>query len=86
MSTLTLVGCTSGDWEGAYIDDNLVDEGHNIDWIYVINEGNPVTKAVKLEVSSEWGGMRLINLGKQPSSSSHSELTSSLTAFFTGLP
>lgn len=54
MSTLTLVGCTSGDWEGAYIDDNLVDEGHNIDWIYVINEGNPVTKAVKLEVSSEW--------------------------------
>ena len=54
MSTLTLVGCTSGDWEGAYIDDNLVDEGHNIDWIYVINEDNPVTKAVKLEVSSEW--------------------------------
>lgn len=61
MSTLTLVGCTSGDWEGAYVDGLLSDEGHSVDLIPIINGNRVITEAVKVEVNSDWlegtGGM-----------------------------
>ena len=54
MSLLTLVGCTSGDWEGAYVDGVLVDEGHSVDLIPIINGKRTITDAIRLEVSSDW--------------------------------
>ena len=53
MSTLTLVGCTSGDWEGAYIDGVLVDEGHSVDLINII-QLRVMLDIVQTEVQSDW--------------------------------
>ena len=54
MSVLTLVGCTSGDWEGVYVDGVLVDEGGSVDLIPIINGNRVITDAIRLEVDSDW--------------------------------
>lgn len=54
MSTLTLVGCTSGDWEGAFVDGILVDEGHSVDLIPIINGNRVIPPATRVEVESDW--------------------------------
>lgn len=54
MSILTLVGCTFGDWEGAYVDGVLVDEGHSVDLIPIINGNRVITDATRVEVESNW--------------------------------
>lgn len=54
MSTLTLVGCTSGDWEGVFVDGVLIEEGHHVDLIPIINGNHVITEAVRVEVNSDW--------------------------------
>lgn len=70
MSILTLVGCTSGDWEGLYVDGVLIDEGHHVDLIPIINGNRVITEAVRLELNSDWlegtGGLFPLHLRMIP--------------------
>ena len=54
MSILTLVGCTFGDWEGAYVGGVLIDEGIRVNLTEVINGSRAIAEVAKLEVISEW--------------------------------
>jgi len=70
MSTLTLVGCTSGDWEGAFVDGVLVDEAFNVNLIPIINGNRVITEAMRVEVNSDWledtGGLFPLHLRMIP--------------------
>lgn len=46
MSTLTLVGCTSGDWEGLYKDDKLLFESSSVPCSEIIEQVNDLYVSV----------------------------------------
>lgn len=58
MSTLTLVGCTSGDWEALYEDGSLIFESSSVpssEIIYRVNDRFTIVEYIHQKtVDSEW--------------------------------
>lgn len=74
MSTLTLVGCTSGDWEGLYKDGELIFESSSVPCSEIIEQVNDLyvnvdyifQKTVESDYLEENGGLFPSHLSQIP--------------------